>query len=155
LKEDLDKLRAIVDYQFGNGAGDLLFPKNAWIEYSKNTLRPRHIFCGDILLASFRPTDGLFTITIAGAKRLIKLSNYTGYIVVNDDVLEFIELGKNLFAKHILEVGPGIRPGDEVIICDSSGFVAAVGKAILTSEEMIRFKKGIAVKTRRGRSRHR
>ena len=44
MKGDLDKLRAIADYQFGNGAGDLLFPKNVWIEYSKNTSRNKFIF---------------------------------------------------------------------------------------------------------------
>ena len=155
MKGDLDKLRAIADYQFGNGAGDLLFPNNIWVEYSKNTFRPRHISLDDTLLASFRPTDAIFTITIAGAERLNKLSNYTGYVIVKSDVLEFIERGKNLFAKHVREAGPGIRPGDEVIIRDSAGDVAAVGKAILTSEEMTRFKKGIAIKTRRGRRRHR
>lgn len=155
MKGDLDKLRAIADYQFGNGAGDLLFPKNVWIEYSKNTSRPRHISFGDTLLASFRPTDALFTITIAGAKRLNQLSNYTGYVIVKDDVLEFIEQGKNLFAKHVQEAGPEIRPGDEIIIRDSAGYVAAIGKAILTSTEMTSFKNGIAVKTRRGRSKHR
>jgi predicted RNA-binding protein (TIGR00451 family) len=154
-KEDLDKLQAIADYQFGNGAGEILFPKNVWIEYSKNTSRPRHISLDDTLLASFRPTDALFTITIAGAERLNTLSNYTGFVVVKDDVLEFIKQGKNLFAKHVQVAGSGIRPGDEVIIRDSDGDVAAVGKAILTSKEMTRFKNGVAVKTRRGRSRHR
>jgi predicted RNA-binding protein (TIGR00451 family) len=153
--EDLDRLRAIADFQFGNGAGALLFPEGTWIEYSKNTSKPRHISIDDTLLANYRPTDALFTITIAGAERLNKLSDYSGYVVVIDAVLEFIEQGKNLFAKHVQEVGLGIRPGDEVIIRDSTGYVAAVGKAILTSEEMVRFKKGIAVKTRRGRSRHR
>jgi predicted RNA-binding protein (TIGR00451 family) len=155
LKEDLYKLRAIADYQFGSGAGDILFPDNVRIEYSKNTLRPRHIYLGDTLLASFRPNDAQYTITIEGAKRLNKLSSYTGYVIVNSNVLEFIEIGKNLFAKHVTEAGHNIRPGDEVIIRDSSGCVVAVGKAILNSEEMRSFKKGIAVKTRRGRRKHR
>lgn len=154
-KEDLNKIQAIADYQFGKGAGEILFPKNVWIEYSKNTSRPRHISIDDTLLASFRPTDALFTITIAGAERLNKLSNYSGFVVVKDEVIEFIKQGKNLFAKHVQGVGPGIRPGDEVIIRDSDGDVAAVGKAILTSREMTQFKNGIAVKTRRGRNRHR
>ncbi|MBD3173296.1 hypothetical protein GF326_12590, partial [Candidatus Bathyarchaeota archaeon] len=119
------------------------------------TNRPRHIYLGDIMIANFRATDALFTLTIAGAKRLNNLEGLTGYVVVIDDVLEFIEDGKNLFAKHVAEAGTGIRPGDEVIIRDTSGSVAALGKAQLTSKEMKRFKNGQAVDVRRGRKRHR
>lgn len=155
MSEDIQKLRSIADFQFGYGAGEILFPEGVRIEYSRNTNRPRHVFLGDVMLANFRPTDAMFTITIAGAERLNELPGFNGYVVVLDDVLEFIEDGKNLFAKHVVDVGPGIRPDDEVIVRDSSGKVAAVGKAVLTSEEMTRFKNGQAVNVRRGRKRHR
>ena len=77
------------------------------------------------------------------------------YVVVIDDVLEFLEQGKNLFSRHVKEVGDGVKPGQETIILDTDGKVAAVGKAILTKDEMSKFKTGVAVKTRRGRKRHR
>ena len=76
-------------------------------------------------------------------------------MVVFDDVIEFIEQGKNLFSKHVKEVGANIKPGQEAIILDSEGKVAAVGKVILTRDEMLKFKTGVAIKTRRGRKRHR
>jgi len=155
MNEDLHRLRAIADYQFGYGAGEALFPEGIRIEYSRNTSRPRHIFHDDLLLANYRPTDALFTITIAGAERLNSLPGFTGYVVVIDDVLEFIVQGKNLFAKHVVEAGPGIRPDDEIIVRDTRGEVVAVGKAVLTSEEMMRFKNGQAVNVRRGKDRHR
>ena len=155
MNEDLQRLRAIADYQFGYGAGETLFPEGIRIEYSRNTSRPRHIFHDDVLLANYRPTDAMLTITIAGAERLNTLPSFTGYVVVIDDVLEFIVQGKNLFAKHVVEAGPGIRPDDEVIVRDTSGSVVAVGKAVLTSEEMLRFKNGQAVNVRRGKDRHR
>jgi len=155
MSADLEQLRAIADYQFGYGAGYSLFPDDARIVYSKNTNRPRHIYVGDLMVASFRPTDALFTLTIAGAERLNHLEGFTGYVVVLDEVLEFIEAGKNLFAKHVVEAGSGIRPGDEVIVRDTAGRVAAVGKAMLTSVEMLRFKVGLAVDVRRGRKRSR
>jgi predicted RNA-binding protein (TIGR00451 family) len=155
MNEDLERLRGIADYQFGHGAGALLFPDGTRIEYSKNTNRPRHIYMEDLMIANYRPTDALFTITIAGAERLNTLPGFNGYVVVVDDVLEFIEQGKNLFARHVFEAGSGIRPDDEVIVRDTKGEVVAVGKAILTSEEMLRFKTGLAVNIRRGRERHR
>ena len=140
MKEDLQKLRAIADYQFGFWAGSILFPDGIRIEYSRNTKRPRHIFLEDILLANYRPTDAMFTITIAGAERLNRLPGFRSFVVVIDDVKEFILQGKNLFAKHVAEVGFGIRPDDEVIIRNYSSEVVAVGKAVLTSEEMMNFK---------------
>jgi len=154
MNEDLDRLRGIADFQFGHGAGPLLFPDGIRVEYSRNTNRPRHIYIDDTMVANFRPTDALLTLTIAGAERLNKLPGFTGYVVVIDDVLEFIEQGKNLFARHVVEAGPGIRPDDEVIVRDTKGDVVAVGRAVLTSDEMLRFKTGLAVNIRRGRERH-
>ena len=154
MNEDLERLRGIADYQFGYGAGALLFPDSTRIEYSKNTNRPRHIYVDDVMVANYRPTDAVFTITIAGAERLNKLEGLKGYVIVMDEVLEFIEKGKNLFARHVVEAGPGIRPDDEVIVRDTKGDVVAVGKAVLTSDEMLRFKNGQAVNVRRGRERH-
>ena len=155
MNRDLDKLRSIADYQFGYGAGKAIFPDNARVEYSKNTSRPRHIWDEDILLANYRPNDALFTITIAGAERLVsQKEDYDQYVVVVDDVLEFIEDGKNLFAKHVKDVGLGVKPGQEVVVLDSAGKVAAVGKSILSRDEMYAFKTGLAVKIRRGRNKH-
>lgn len=156
MNRDLEKLRAIADYQFGYGAGTALFPDESEVEYSKNTGRPRHVFIGNTLLANYRPNDALFTITISGAKRIIEdVKGFDQYVVVVDDVLEFIEQGKNLFSRHVRDVGAGVKPGQETIILDTKGKVTAVGKAILTKDEMLRFKTGVAVKTRRGRKRHR
>ena len=156
MNKDLEKLRAIADYQFGYGTGAALFPDETEVEYSKKTGRPRHIFAGDTLLANYRPNDALFTLTIAGAERVIDgVEDFDHYVVVVDEVLEFLEQGKNLFSKHVKEVGDGVKPGQETIILDTDGKVAAVGKAILTKDEMSRFKTGVAVKTRRGRNRHR
>ena len=156
MNKDLEKLRAIADYQFGYGTGAALFPDETEVEYSKKTGRPRHIFMGDTLLANYRPNDALFTLTIAGAERVIDgVEDFDHYVVVVDEVLEFLEQGKNLFSKHVKEVGDGVKPGQETIILDTDGKVAAVGKAILTKDEMAKFKTGVAVKTRRGRNRHR
>jgi len=156
MKRYLEKLRAIADYQFGYGSGAALFPDESKVEYSKNTGRPRHVFLGDTLLANYRPNDALFTITIAGAERIIEgVEDFDQHVVVVDDVIEFIEQGKNLFSRHVKEVGAGIKPGQEAIILDPEGKVTAVGKVILTRDEMLRFKTGVAIKTRRGRKRHR
>ena len=155
MNRDLEKLRSIADYQFGYGAGVALFPDDINVVYSPKTKRPRHIWQSKTLLANYRPNDAMFTLTIAGAERIIaQKKDYDQFVVVVDEVLEFIEEGKNLFAKHVKEVGEGVRPGQEVIILDTDGKVAAVGKSILSKNEMTIFQTGQAVKVRRGRNRH-
>jgi predicted RNA-binding protein (TIGR00451 family) len=156
MQGDLERLRAVADYQFGVGAGDALFPVGATVEYSKNTGKPRHVWAGGALLASYRPNDGLFTLTVAGARRLVGGLEAPGFTVtIMDDVVEAVETGGNVFARHVVDAGEEMRPGDEVVVVDQGGDVIAVGKALLTRGEMLRFRTGAAVKVRRGRSRHR
>ena len=69
--DDLQKIRSIADYQFGRGVGNSYFPNEVKIVYSKRTRKIRHIYLGEELLATLRPTTGLFVLTIAGAKRMI------------------------------------------------------------------------------------
>jgi predicted RNA-binding protein (TIGR00451 family) len=59
-------------------------------------------------------------------------------------------MGRSLFAKHVLEADPEIRPQNEVIVVDEGGELVAVGRAVLSGEEMTLFKLGAAVKVRRG-----
>ncbi|MFA5868716.1 MAG: PUA domain-containing protein [Candidatus Bathyarchaeia archaeon] len=150
MDEDLRKIRAIAEYQYGPGAGAALFPDDVRIVHSRNTGRIRHIHLGDALQATFRPNDGVLTLTIGAARRLLARVPDLGYTVtVSDEAAEFVSQGKNVFAKHVTRAGEKIRPGDEVIIASEQG-VIGVGKALLLAEEMKAFKTGVAVRTRRG-----
>jgi predicted RNA-binding protein (TIGR00451 family) len=155
MNEDIARLRAVADYQFGRGAGAALFPDETRIEYSKNTGKPRHLWAGEELVANYRPNDALFTVTIAGARRLAALDGFQYSVRVLDDVVEFVEQGRNVFAKHVRDAGKSIRPGDEVVVVDESGEVVAVGKSKMNRGDMLSFKTGIAVRVRRGRKKDR
>ena len=151
MDSELRRIRAIAEYQFGPGSGAALFPEEVRMTHSRNTGRIRHIHLGDTLIATFRPNDGVFTLTIAAAQRLLAEVpdlNYT--VTVTEDAAPFISQGKNVFAKHVLRSGEKIRPGDEVIIIAEKSGVIGVGKALLIGNEMKEFKIGVAVKTRRG-----
>ncbi len=148
--EELVRARGIADYQFGGGTGEALFPDGVEFEYSRNTGKLRHIHLGDTLLATLRPNDGVFTLTIAGARRLSAVSNLGYRVTVSNDVAEFVSQGRNVFAKHVVAAGERIRPGDEVVVSTIDGNIVGVGRALLTRDEMLRFKTGVAVKTRRG-----
>lgn len=156
MDQELRRIRGIASYQFGAGVGEALFPDDIEIEYSRRTTKIRFIYTGGALLAVLRPTDGMFTLSIAGAERLTTSNVAAGFTVtVLDDVSEVIAEGKNVMAKHVVDAGGSIHPGDEVIVVDSQSTVLAVGKAVLTRDEMHAFSYGVAVRTRRGRNRNR
>jgi uncharacterized protein with predicted RNA binding PUA domain len=71
-------------------------------------------------------------------------------VVVEPKAERFVSLGRSVFAKHVLSVDPELRPGDEVIVTNKDDEVLAVGRAILSPEEVFSFDRGIAVKIRAG-----
>ena len=149
--ENLGKVRKIADYQLGKGVGQALFPRSVKIAFSRTTGRIRHIYLKGKLLATLRPTDGMFSLTINGAKRLVREACSTGSLVkVSKDSAPFIAKGKSVFAKHVVEADPELRPQEEVTVVGEDNKVLAVGKAALTGKEMSSFKRGIAVRVRRG-----
>ncbi len=68
----LQKIRRVADYQFGKGVGDKLFPNNVTVVFSKKTGKVRHIYLDEDLITTLKPTEGLFSLTIEGAKRLME-----------------------------------------------------------------------------------
>lgn len=151
MKNSLRRIRSVADYQFGKGVGAKLFPENVEIVYSKRTGRIRYVYLNGKRLATLRPTDGLFSLSIAGAKRIVENADSAKCLVtVRGDVAKFIAKGGDVFAVHVVRADDDIRSKDEVIVVNENGEVLAVGRAVLSGEEMKAFKKGVAVKVRRG-----
>ena len=147
----LQKIRSVADYQFGRDAGTRLFPDTVRIVYSKNTGKIRHIRLENELLATLRPTTGQLILTVDGAKRLIREVNpLRCWVKVDDDAEPFVMKGRSAYAKYVLEADPEIRPNQEVVVINKSNTVLAVGRAMLSGTEMNEFRKGIAVRVRRG-----
>jgi predicted RNA-binding protein (TIGR00451 family) len=151
LENPLRRIRSVADYQFGKGIGAKLFPRNVEITRSKRTGRIRYIYLNGERLATLRPTDGLFSLSITGAKRIAENKHSAKcFVKIQNDVSKFIIEGGDVFAVHVVKADDEIRPKSEVIVVDEVGKVLAVGRATLSSEEMNAFKTGVAVKVRRG-----
>jgi uncharacterized protein with predicted RNA binding PUA domain len=151
LEDALRRIRSVADYQFGKRVGAKLFPENVEIIYSKRTGRIRYIYLNGERLATLRPTDGLFSLSIKGAKRIAENPRSAKcFVTIQNDVSEFIAEGGDAFAAHIVKADDEIRSKGEVIVVDEAGKVLAVGRAVLSSGEMKSFKVGVAVKVRRG-----
>jgi conserved protein with predicted RNA binding PUA domain len=153
-KEALQRIRSVADYQFGRGIGERLFPDEVEIQFSRATGRIRYINLNGVRLATYRPTDGYLSLSIAAAQRLVASSTSLGFLVtVRSDVAGFIAEGGDVFAAHIVSVEESVHAKDEVIVVDGARRVLGVGRALLSGFEMRAFRTGVAVKVRHGSER--
>ncbi len=150
-KDDIKKIKAIADYQFGNGAGDALFSGNINIEKSKKTGKIRHIYDGKVLIVNMRASDSYLVLSKEGAKRLHNAMPYPkNRVVVNKDSEPFALDGKSVFSKFVVECDENIRARDEVLIVNEEDKLLAYGKSLLSAVEINNFQSGQAIKTRKG-----
>jgi predicted RNA-binding protein (TIGR00451 family) len=148
---ELVRLRSVGDYQFGRGVGRILFPKRITVVHSRKTGKIRLVYLDGKLLATLRPRDSWLALTIEGAKLLLrKRKNLPAYVTVMNDVGGFIKKGRNVFAKHVTHADKSLRAEDEVVVIDEDRNLLAVGRAVLSGEELGAFKLGVGVRVRRG-----
>lgn len=149
-KDDIKKIKAIADYQFGKGAGELLFTGKIKIEKSKKTGKIRHIFDGNQNIVNMRASDSFLILSKLGAKRLAQMDGMRNKVMIDNSVESFARDGKSVFAKFIKDCDDNIRSNDEVLIVNEEGELLAFGKALLNYSEMLDFNTGQAIKTRKG-----
>lgn len=148
-RRELFKLRAVADYQFGRGTGAHLFSPPLQAVVSRN--RIRQVWKGEVPLCSVRATDGLILLHREGARILHRvLPPGRLRVTVRGEAAGEVAKGRTVFAKHVVEADPEIRPGEEVLVVDPSGRLLATGTALLSGGEMKAFKEGKAVRVRRG-----
>jgi len=151
MENSLVKIRAVADYQFGKGVGIQLFPSNVEIQYSPRTGRIRFINLDGERLATLRPTDGVLSLSVKAAVFMAEKTPFAKcFVTVKNEVSKFIEEGGDVFAVHVVKVDEEVGAKDEVIVVNEDGQVLAVGRTMLSGEEMKAFKTGVAVKVRHG-----
>jgi uncharacterized protein with predicted RNA binding PUA domain len=139
----------IADFQFGRGAGEILFPDQTTFKLS-NTRRLRYLYSENERIATVRANDSFLTLSMLGARRLHAFFQKPQHrVVASDDAVPFVAKGGNLFARHVQNVDLNIRAGEEVLVVDAKDNLIATGKAVLAPEEMLQIKRGIAVQTRK------
>jgi len=150
---DLRKIKSVSDYQFGPVISDILFDneKVIRIEYSKNTGRIKHIYYSNTLLLNFRPNNGLFTLSLFSAKKIIETINSPELrAVVLNEISDFIKKGRNVFCKHVVDIDDKLRPLDEVIVVNQDDELLAIGRLMIPVSYVRSFKTGIAINVRKG-----
>jgi len=131
-------VRAIADYQFGEGAGAELFPD---LETEARYPKLRATDGEGTQLAAMVPAVGLLALSVAGARRWVESDVTTRRVEIDD----FVPHG-SVLAPGIVGASDDIRVGDEVVVEGPSAF--AVGRAEMPGPAMEESTRGVAVDVR-------
>jgi 7-cyano-7-deazaguanine tRNA-ribosyltransferase len=146
--KDIEKLRAIMEYQFGSGASDLI-EDGFRIKKSRKTGRIRWIYKKKELIASVRASDHMIIPKQYLAGKLRERFKYPKLrVVIDDEAVPFVSEGKSVFARFVVEVDPDLRANDEVLVVDRKDEFIRTGTLILSPKEAIDFSRGVAVRVR-------
>jgi len=140
------KLKYTLDALFGNGVSKYL-PKDIEMTFSRKTGRIRTVTHKGKLLCTLR-IDGGLAISPYFAQILLKSKKFKeNCLEVNQDAAPFVKDGKSVFCKHVVWCGKNIRIASDTPVLYNDK-VIAVGKAILSSEMISDFNRGMAVRVR-------
>jgi predicted RNA-binding protein (TIGR00451 family) len=139
----------IADYQFSAGTGSSLFPNEINASISRKTGKVKEIREGGSYIATLNPKSGTLSLSLEGARRLLHKHD-SPQVTVMSEFASPISKGGNVFARHVVGADEGIRAGNEVIVISEDSSLLAVGHSLMSGVEAKRFKRGIAIKVRRG-----
>jgi len=131
-------LRAIADYQFGDGAGDAVF-ENLRVESRYPKLRAHD--SDGTQLAALVPQYGVLSLTLAGARRWVDSEAHTKRVEIDG----FVPHG-SVLAPGVVDADDSVRVGDEVVVEGPEAF--AVGRAEMSGPEMAASTRGVATQVR-------
>jgi len=144
MGDRLEKIRLVADYQFGEGAGNAIFPGEVEFKLS-STGRISQVLLGGERLATLK-TDGRFTLSDEGGRRLHEATEPPRTRVeFGEESVPYLEDGRNGFAKFVRRVDDEIRPRDEVLVTGPDDSFVTTGRAELSPDEMRDFETGVAV----------
>ena len=140
------KLQQSLDALFGPGSSKYL-PKDIDVILSRKTGRIRTVSHKGKLLCTLR-INGSLAISIDFAQILLQSKTFReNCIEINKDAAPFVMEGRSVFCKHVVWCGKNVRvAADTPILFENK--IIAVGKAILSSEMISDFNRGVAIKVR-------
>jgi conserved protein with predicted RNA binding PUA domain len=140
------KLQHSLDALFGNGTSKLL-PKDIEITFSRKTGRIRTVSQKGKFLCTLR-IDGSLAISIHFAQMLLKNKKFKeNCIEINSDAAPYVEQGRSVFCKHVVSCGKNVQISADTPVLFKNK-VIAVGRALLSSDMISDFDRGVAIKIR-------
>jgi archaeosine synthase len=139
-EREYNTIKAIADYQFGDGAGDALWEDSeiqTTSRYPKLQVRDTE---GE-QLAAMVPQYGVLSFTLKGARHWVESDAPTKRVEIDN----FAPHG-SVLAPGVVDADADIRPGDEVVVEGPKAF--AVGRAEMSGPEMAESTRGVAAEVR-------
>lgn len=116
-------------------------------------------------ILSPRLTDGGLSITDLGSKALYEQRTTSVFdeegfqphfgigeglplLTVQQDAVEFVLKGRNVFHGFILSCDPWLKAGQTCLVIDEQGTLIGHGLSQCDADEALRYRKGIAIRTR-------
>jgi archaeosine-15-forming tRNA-guanine transglycosylase len=147
----LKKIHSILRFQFEtNVFEEILTSDKIKIEFSRNTGNMKYIYLNKDRLLSYKPTTGMFTLSILGATLLHSHSKSPKHrVIILSEVAEFVRQGKSVFTQHVIQIDEDLRIGSEVLVVNEEDELVAIGK-LSVPPSYAGFSIGQAVAVRKG-----
>ncbi|MDP7266525.1 MAG: phosphoadenosine phosphosulfate reductase family protein, partial [Candidatus Thermoplasmatota archaeon] len=154
FSNDIDRIKEVILSQFGPASADKLIGKRSLVILNSvpSLDRMDEVILHGRVLGNIKYkllTGRYFFIAQDYGISLLGKTPTSNVIIVDDGAIPFIEKGASCLVPGITEVIGEFVVDDEVLVCDKHGVILMSGAAQMTSEEMIREKRGVAVKSRR------
>ena len=148
---DIDRVRCILDYQFGKGTGKIFTDGETELVISRKTRRLRNLLLDGEHVASLSHRRGMFILQKKGAELLHEHSEKPAYrITVTSETAEFNRKGKSVFCKFIEHIDSKLKCLDECIVVTPNDELIAFGKLMIGPKEIELKQQGMAVRVRSG-----
>ncbi len=148
---DIDRVRCILDYQFGKGTGKIFTDGETELVISRKTRRLRNLLLDGEHVASLSHRRGMFILQKKGAELLHEHSEKPAYrIIVTSETAEFNRKGKSVFCKFIEHIDSKLKCLDECIVVTPNDELIAFGKLMIGPKEIELKQQGMAVRVRSG-----
>lgn len=145
LKNEVTKIRSLVDSKYGEGCGELLIPDDRTALYGRCSDHREIIINGGSVGRIY--DSGAISLNVSGLGMISE--KITRNIVRCDhDSAYFIAKGRNLMVTGVAGHSEGLKAGDQVAVFDDRGRPIAEGIIRMSSEEMDSSDRGVAVSIR-------
>ena len=148
---DSERVKTILDYQFGKGMGEALTNGDVGLVTSRKTKRLRNLMLDGKHLASLSHRRGLFILQEYGAEMIQRNTDFPRLrVIIDPETAAFNRDGKSVFCKFVKDVDQNLRCMDECIVVTPDDELVAFGKLIVSPEELRLGQQGMAVRVRSG-----
>ncbi|MBN1678434.1 MAG: phosphoadenosine phosphosulfate reductase family protein [Candidatus Thermoplasmatota archaeon] len=153
FEKDMERLRTLIDSQFGAGTGPAIVPEGRVVLLNKAPDIDRTdevIVDGEVVGAvRFSISSGERFLLRPKSASLIAPLARRGWVKVDPVAADAIRTkSASTLAVGVTECDPAIDKGQEILVLDESGRAVSVGTSKMNSAEMMAHMRGTAVKTR-------